>query len=98
MNPNQSHLPKIRLKEAEDARTTCVSIEGLECAGQLISALNHHAEAMTGLYRSLNKLIGEQVNDEPSYAELFAKATSWSGWYKSRKKVANAMKAAATAS
>ena len=91
-------LPHPRLKEAEDARTTCVSIENLECSGQLRDALLSHAQVMTELYRSLNKMISDQVNDEQQFAPILEKAVSYSAWYKSRKKVANSMKAAATAS
>ena len=45
-------FPIPRLKEAEDARTTCVSIEGLECSAGLRDALIAHADAMTELYRN----------------------------------------------
>lgn len=85
-----------RLKEAEDARSTCVAIENLECSGQLRDALVQHATAMTELYRKLNKLVTDQVNDETVYSPLFDQASSFSAWYKARKKVANSMKAAAT--
>lgn len=30
---------KVRLKEAEEARTLCVSIEGLECSKDMVTAL-----------------------------------------------------------
>ena len=42
-----------RLKEAEDARTLCVSIENVECSGPLREALLQHAASMTELYRTL---------------------------------------------
>ena len=85
----------LRLKEAEDARSVCISIESLECSKDLIVALLAHADAMTEIYRNLNRLISEQVNDEASYAELFQRASNYSTWYKARKKVANSMKSAA---
>ena len=84
-----------RLKEAEGARTTCVSIENLECSGQLRGALLQHADAMTEVYRNLNKMVADGVNDENQYAPLFEKAQGFSAWYKARKKVANSMKSAA---
>ena len=85
-----------RLKEAEDARTMCVSIEGLECAGELVRALTEHSTSMTDLYRELNKLTVSGVNDMNTYQPLFDKACNLSAWYAKRKKVANSMKAAAT--
>lgn len=88
-------FPIPRLKEAEDARTTCVSIEGLECSAGLRDALVQHADAMTELYRTLNKMVADQVNDDASYEPIFQRAASFSSWYKARKKVANSMKAAA---
>jgi len=88
-------FPIPRLKEAEDARTTCVSIEGLECSAGLRDALVQHADAMTELYRTLNKMVADQVNDDASYEPIFQSAASFSSWYKARKKVANSMKAAA---
>eukprot|EP00438_Fugacium_kawagutii_P030698 Skav213052 [mRNA] locus=scaffold364:38558:43143:+ [translate_table: standard] len=91
-------LAKSVLKEAEDARTTCVSIEGLECSGQLRDALLQHATAMTELYRHLSKKVSDQINDESAYTALFDQASNYSAWYKARKKVANSMKAAATSS
>ena len=86
-----------RLKEAEDARTTCVSIENLECSDQLRGALLQHADAMTEVYRNLNKMVADGVNEESQYAALFGQAQSFSSWYKARKKVANSMKSAAAA-
>ena len=85
-----------RLKEAEEARTLCISIEGLECAGELVSALTTHSTAMTALFRELNGHTMGGVNDLQIYQPLFEKATSYTNWFKSRKKVANTMKAAAT--
>lgn len=90
-----SWLVHPRLKEAEDARTTCVSIENLECSGQLRDALLQHATAMTELYRTLSKMVADQINSEELYAPVFDQATNYSNWYKARKKVANSMKAAA---
>ena len=88
-------LKFLRLKEAEDARSVCISIEGLECSKDLIVALLAHADSMTEIYRNLNRLISEQENDETSYGELFQRAANYSAWYKARKKVANSMKSAA---
>ena len=88
-------FPSLRLKEAEDARTLCVSIEGLECSGQLRDALLQHASAMTDLFRQISKLTSENCNEEGVYQPLFDQATAYSTWYKSRKKVANSMKSAA---
>ena len=85
----------MRLKEAEDARTTCVSIESLECSGQLRNALGTHADSMTELFRGLSKMVSDGVNDADAYAPLFERAATFSAWYKARKKVANSMKTAA---
>ena len=85
-----------RLKEAEEARTTCVAIEGLECSQELSTSLQQHAEVMTELYRVLNKLTQAQVNDQSAYSKLFDQANTYSAWYKARKKVANSMRQAAT--
>eukprot|EP00435_Cladocopium_sp_Y103_P007291 s4250_g2.t1 len=84
------------LKEAEEARTLCVSIEGLECSGDLVAALTQHSNSMLGVYRDLNKLTVAGVDDETSYADLFHYASTYSAWYSKRKRVANSMKAAAT--
>ena len=81
-----------RLKEAEEARSTCVAIEPLECSEQLSLALK-----MTQLYRKLNTMILEGWNDEASYAGLTLEATERTNWYKARKKVAMSMRAAAVA-
>ena len=86
-----------RLKEAEEARSLCISIENLECAGELSSALTAHASAMTEVYRDLLKLTNASVNDEDQYTALFSRAASYSSWYKARKKIANSMKSAASA-
>ena len=86
-----------RLKEAEDARTLCVSIEGLECSGELATALVQHAEAMTGCYRQLVKMIQDGVDCETTYGPIFEQCHNYSCWYKSRKKVANSMKNARAA-
>ncbi len=85
-----------RLKEAEEARSICISIENLECAGELSSALTAHASAMTEVYRDLLKLTNANVNDEDQYAVLFSRAASFTTWYKARKKIANSMKLAAS--
>lgn len=85
-----------RLKEAEEARTLCISIENLECAGELTTALQTHSTAMTALYRDIHVLTQADVNDISQYQTLFDKATNFQSWFKSRKKVANSMKQAAT--
>ena len=43
-------------------------------------------------------MVADQINDEAMYFPIFEKATTFSNWYKARKKVANSMKAAAAAS
>ena len=75
-----------------------ISIESLECSGELCGALSLHAQAMADLYRELNKLVMAGTNNEDAHATLFEKATSYSNWYKSRKRVANSMRQAAEAS
>lgn len=84
-----------RLKESEEARTLCVSIEGLECAGELVKALTAHAGAMVKLYRQLHQYTIQNVNDQSVYDPIFDQATSYTSWFKARKKVANSMKQAA---
>lgn len=88
----------LRLKEAEEARTLCVSIEGLECSEAMTNALTQHAGAMTALYRDINARIGTGADEESAYEPFHQKAASYQTWYKSRKKVANSMKQAAAAS
>lgn len=90
------HSLKPRLKEAEEARTLCISIENLECAGELVTALQTHSSAMTTLYRDLHALTLSDVDDMSQYQTLFDQATNYQAWFKSRKKVANSMKQAAT--
>ena len=85
----------LRLKEAEEARTLCISIEGLECASELQTALTTHSSAMTNLYRELHQLTSQEVNDQSKYQVLFDQATNYQSWFKTRKKVANTMKTAA---
>ena len=85
-----------RLKEAEDARTLCVSIENVECSGPLREALLQHASSMTELYRTLNQMVADGIADENSYSPIFERASNYSNWYKSRKRVANSMRAAAS--
>lgn len=86
------------MKEAEEARTICLSIEGLECSGELRTALNQHATIMTDLYRKLTQLVGSNVDSEDAYREHFDAAANYTAWFKSRKKVANSMRSAATSS
>lgn len=59
--------------------------------------LVQHASAMTELYRTLSKMISDNINDA-QYSPVFDQATCFSNWYKARKKVANSMKAAASGS
>lgn len=87
----------LRLKEASDARTLCVSIEGVEGSQDLITALQGHAQQMTDIYRQLTQKISANVNEEGVYKGLFELAAEKAAWYKSRKKVANSMKAASLA-
>ena len=61
-----------------------------------MKALEQHSTAMVELYRKLNQLISSGADDEASYKIHFEAATSYSAWFKSRKKVANSMKVAAT--
>ncbi|CAL1128802.1 unnamed protein product [Cladocopium goreaui] len=77
-------LKKIVLKEAEEARTLCISIEGLECATELQTALTTHSSAMTNLYRDLHQLTSQEVNDLSKYqahllsgSELMILEASW---------------------
>lgn len=72
----------------------CIAIEGLECAGQLVAALTSHSEAMTSLYRDLHQKTVSGLDDESEYQPIFERATSYSNWFKARKKVANSMKQA----
>ena len=90
------HAP--RLKEAEEARTLNVSIEGMECSGELCAALKTHAENQTNLYRKLSVLIANNVNTDQEYQQYFDTAAANSSWFKTRKKVANSMKAAGSTS
>lgn len=76
----------------------CISIEGLECADALVGALQTHNSAMTALFRELNGHTMNGVDSLEIYQPLFDKATAYTNWFKSRKKVANTMKAAATKS
>lgn len=91
-------LAQLRLKEAEEARSLCVAIETLECSGELVTALTQHSSSMTDLYRQLNKLTTDNVDDIDVYQPLFDKAVQFSAWYAKRKKVANSMKQAASTS
>lgn len=88
----------LRLKEAEEARTLCIAIEGVEMSGELVKALTTHSDAMTGLYRELNQLITQECDDQAKYDPIFQQATICQNWFKSRKRVANTMKAAASKS
>eukprot|EP00435_Cladocopium_sp_Y103_P009061 s4443_g2.t1 len=94
--PLQKAKALAKLKEAEEARSTCVSIENLECSSELREALLQHATAMTEIYRNLSEMVADQINDESAYLPIFERATSFTNWYKARKKVANSMKAAAS--
>lgn len=88
-------LVLIRLKEAEEARTLCISIENLECAGELVAALTTHSTAMTTLYRDIHALTVNNVDEMSKYEGLFSQASSYQTWFKTRKQVANTMKKAA---
>ena len=85
----------LRLKEAEEARTLCIAIEGLEMAGELVAALQTHSKCLTDLYRELHQLTTDGVDDPDKYQPYIARATQYQNWFKSRKKVANTMKTAA---
>ena len=86
---------RLRLKEAEEARSLRISIEELECSAELCEALTIHADAMVEIYRELNKLTAASVNIEDAYASIFETASSYTAWYKTRKKVAMSMRQAA---
>lgn len=73
-----------------------MSIEGLECSTEMITALKKHADDMTDMFRQLNLHTQAKTDDEATYSPLFQKASEMSAWYVKRKKVANSMKAAAT--
>lgn len=83
------------MKEAEEARTLNVSIEGLECSGELGKALTCHANNQTEMYRKLSHLVAQGVDDEATYRDLFEQAGALTTWFKARKKVANSMRMAA---
>ena len=88
----------LRLKEAGEARTLIVSIEGLECSEPLRNALDEHAKCMVDLYRKLTSLISSGVDDLQSYQEHFDNAVRYTAWFKARKKIANSMKTASSSS
>eukprot|EP00435_Cladocopium_sp_Y103_P043974 s800_g12.t1 len=88
----------LQLKEAEEARTLNVSIEGFECSGELGKALICHANNQTEMYRKITQLVAQGVDDEATYQEHFEQAAALTTWFKARKKVANSMRMAATAS
>ena len=73
----------------------CVSTEGLECSTDMVAALTQHSQAMTQVYRDLNNLVVQGVDDMAQYEQLFHYATTYSAWYSKRKRVVNSMKAAA---
>ncbi|CAJ1384001.1 unnamed protein product [Effrenium voratum] len=91
----QEGTPAPALKEAEEARSLRISIEELECSAELCEALTIHADAMVEIYRELNKLTAASVNIEDAYASIFETASSYTAWYKTRKKVAMSMRQAA---
>ena len=62
----------------------------------MVKALTTHSECMTHLYRELHNLTNAEVDDLSKYEALFDQATSYQNWFKTRKKVANTMKAAAS--
>ena len=86
-NPVTFPLLLLRLKEAEEARTLCIAIEGLEMAGELVQALQTHSTALTTLYRELHQLTTNEVNDINQYSKLFDQATQYQTWFKSRKRL-----------
>ena len=94
---NHEWLLQPRLKEAEEARTLCIAIEGLECAGELVQALTAHSSEMTALYRELHTNTTANVDTMEVYEPLFQRAATFTQWFRSRKKVANTMKSAAAA-
>lgn len=83
-----------RLKQGEEARTLTISLEGLECAGELSAALTTHAEQLTVLYRELHALTTAGQENLDVYEPLFERATILKEWFQARKRVANSMKAA----
>ena len=85
----------LKLKEAEEARTLCIAIEGLEMSADLVKALQSHSDCLTVLYREVHKLTVDQVDDIAQYQGFFDQATQYQSWFKERKRVANAMKQAA---
>lgn len=52
---------------------------------------------MTNLYRELHTHTTSNVDTIEVYEPLFERAASYTAWFRSRKKVANTMKSAATA-
>ena len=69
-------------------------MEGLECAGELSTALTAHAQQLTELYRELHVLTSQGCDTLDVYEPLFNRATSLKEWFQARKRVANSMKAA----
>ena len=85
------------MKEAEEARTLKLSIEGMECSGELMTALEGHANTLTELYRKIHGLIVQGVDTMESYQVHVDQAAALKDWFKSRKKVAQSMKSASAA-
>lgn len=85
------------LKEGEEARSLAISIEGLECSGDVITTLQKHAANMTELYKEINAKILAGDNDENCYEKIYETQEGLNTWFKARKKIAKSMKAAAEA-
>ena len=62
----------------------------------MVKAMTTHSECMTRLYRELHNLTNAEVDDLSKYEALFEQASSYQTWFKTRKRVANTMKAAAS--
>ena len=86
---------KAILKECEDARSLALSIDGLECSGELQEGLTVHADSLTKLYKQINDMILQGVNEGSQYKPIFDTHDQLSNWFKHRKRIAKSMKSAA---
>ena len=85
------------LSQANEARTLCEKIKGLNYSAPLVAALTTSSDALTSAYHTITALITDGKTDESDYTEVFATVATHADWLKNQKPVCNSLKKAADA-
>jgi hypothetical protein len=79
------------LKEATEAQGLSVELKGHELSTELVSQLKKHSVFMFAMYRKLDQMVRDQLEDLNDYRPILARLDPAMTWYKLRSKTAKAM-------